>query len=427
MSIKLTLTKNGLKAKSWNGEKKGKHRFKKKADGSCSVVLRDTGLEVFSAKSIEAAEEMFWETEDISGRSIIGFLKDDIKVDEGVTLYDVYELINSDDSLKAFVDANYKNHELYKHQGKGETILLSKKISYDSKEAKLSQLIPIKYDINSPIVLDDDMQLSATDKTLDKIYSNNWNLFEILFCLFNSEEERNYTELKKDFLYDAAGTQIYNPFEHLMDYCELDSVALLDLFQFVGRNEDIKEFIARYSSCSHIDDFHKAINNTPKKKRSDLWRLEISHGSIDADDGYIGVNGCDFSGIGEATKEDLKYHEENKTKPPDSQCYAIELTPVENMAHLPIKLDDAFKIYDGCKAPYFKYNFIVDSHKRFTLLDILDAVYWEISFFGGPQDAEGMLKELNERMEDVKNNKENLISFEDMQKELKEDNEFLEE
>jgi hypothetical protein len=54
---------------------------------------------------------------------------------------------------------------------------------------------------------------------------------------------------------------------------------------------------------------------------------------------------------------------------------------------------------------------------NFNLLSILDAVYWDISFYGGPQEAEEFKEELCRRVDEIKSGEAKLIPFEDIKKE----------
>lgn len=114
-----------------------------------------------------------------------------------------------------------------------------------------------------------------------------------------------------------------------------------------------------------------------------------------------------------------KYHEDPKNNPePLSERYAIEFTPVNELADKPIKVDTTYEIVENLhEAPWRKTLF--KSTKPMYLLDVIWAILWEISFCGSPAARDEQVAELNRRIEDIKAHPENLIPAEKVFEDLK--------
>lgn len=198
---------------------------------------------------------------------------------------------------------------------------------------------------------------------------------------------------------------------HLRDACEIEEgVTLLDIFRTVSQYKMLRLFVAQYSWCKAIDDFH-AQAEEPNYDEADedpdekMDALEIYWATdYGTDEGKPYMN-CDpaFHGIGKARG---KYAED---APPDFQMrWSVSMSPMYSIAHLPVVLNPHVELYDYeplKKKPLAKGESIkpfFTATKVFTLQDVLDAIYWEISFHGSPQGKSEFKDELNARMEDIK-------------------------
>jgi len=172
----------------------------------------------------------------------------------------------------------------------------------------------------------------------------------------------------------------------LRSACEIeDGVTLGDIFKFVESSELLTRFIGAYSWCGAIDEFHHdaKLPGSPSAPDDDpLEHLEISrYGEINvwhASEGSDFSTSAHFSGIAKS-----------------GQNYSVSYTPVQNLVHLPVKLNKKFTI---------KRNFeetIFEGETYFTLLDILDTIYDDISFMGGPKDNVAFLEEMHATIADI--------------------------
>lgn len=199
---------------------------------------------------------------------------------------------------------------------------------------------------------------------------------------------------------------------HLRDACEIEEgVTLLDIFRTVSQYKMLRLFISQYSWCKAIDEFHAQAeepdysDRDPDEKMDALevyWATDYN--TAPGDEGHY-MN-CDpaFHGIG---KPRGKYAE-GMDPEKDVMRWSISASPMYEIADLPVKLNTKVELYDYellrkkplAKGEVFKPFFTAT--KYFTLQDVLDAIYWEISFHGSPQSKIEFKEELNARMDDIK-------------------------
>lgn len=177
--------------------------------------------------------------------------------------------------------------------------------------------------------------------------------------------------------------------ECLRESCTIDDgVTLNDIFNAVEADPPLKEFIAQYSWCP-VDEFHAEVSKLAADK-SDLHCINISaYFEFDQHEGRVTI---DCGGEGEP--------DEHGTK-----SYAIGFTPVSEIAHLPIRLSPEIEIRKDHevigRAPY-----------AYSLLEVLDAIYFEISFYGGPESRDSKAAELRETMRKIESGEVKLVPFE---------------
>jgi hypothetical protein len=160
---------------------------------------------------------------------------------------------------------------------------------------------------------------------------------------------------------------------------ELD-VTLADIFNAVEADGLLKEFLALYSWCD-IDAFH-AEAGTLAEGPPNLPGLECIEVSkyLEIDESQAREY-VDIVGIGEPWGQ-------------GSRIYGIDLTPVNELAHLPVRLKPLVEVRQDGKA-------IVQAPASFTLLDVLGEIYWEISFHGSPVERDTRMADLRAAVDDV--------------------------
>jgi hypothetical protein len=102
----------------------------------------------------------------------------------------------------------------------------------------------------------------------------------------------------------------------------------------------------------------------------------------------------------------------------DGRIYwSVSCVPMWEIAHLPIKLKKEVKIYENFK------DVVLEGEYSFSLLEVLDAIYDDISFYGSPEQSKQFIEKLNAETEKIKNGEVPLIPYEQVRKELGLENE----
>jgi hypothetical protein len=125
----------------------------------------------------------------------------------------------------------------------------------------------------------------------------------------------------------------------------------------------------------------------------------------------------DVYGVGEIWKDHQpggQWYEKGKDV---SRCntYAIELTPLYELRHLPIKIDPTMRI--ACSDDPEKTPLEIPA-PRVTLLQLLYALFWEFSFFGTPTQRDAQTAELEETMRQIESGEARMIPWEEVKGEL---------
>jgi hypothetical protein len=179
-------------------------------------------------------------------------------------------------------------------------------------------------------------------------------------------------------------------FARLNETCEIaDDTTLLDIFHAVDHYELLKLFISQFSWCLSIEEFHKAAEEpfipplTDENWQDDLEYMEV-YRTFDLHAKYVN-NHCGFHAVG-------KFNEEENSR----EHYSTSASPINEYCNIPVRLNNAVTIFKG-----YKREVIWQGQYNYTVLDVLDAIYDDISFYGGPEDNKAFLEDMKGRMEGV--------------------------
>jgi len=200
---------------------------------------------------------------------------------------------------------------------------------------------------------------------------------------------------------------------HLRKNCEIaPGTTLGQIFSVVDKYKFLKKVISQYSWCHAIDEFHIQALELIQKDEDDnekmthleiYWHVEneiytenIKHPGglrerIKTADFEIQPS---FHGIGPC-KEGQDYRGNGL------EHYSVSYSPMYDLADLPVVLKRDFDVYTPWSSEK-KPEKILSSKREFTLLQVLDAIYWDISFNGGPTDNKAFIEEMNKRVEEIK-------------------------
>jgi len=179
-----------------------------------------------------------------------------------------------------------------------------------------------------------------------------------------------------------------------------DEVTLGEIFAAVEKEEGLKSFIAMYSWCQSIDSFHAHA----RLPRPDAGESEVPLVKI-----VVSAYGEVFDHRGESdfmVATDLTGYDEKGDR------WSISYSPMQQIAHLPVSIDEKFVTRRNYKEDVFV------STRTFSVLEFLDAIYWDISFHGGPEDNEKFLLDMQQQVKDIREGNVELVPLEDVFRDL---------
>jgi hypothetical protein len=162
-------------------------------------------------------------------------------------------------------------------------------------------------------------------------------------------------------------------------------VTLGDILRAVEQDPDLARFLEDWSWCN-VDAFHSEARK-PAIEVSDLSYIEIAK-YFEYDDREA-QEIIQVSGVGEPDAHGVRH------------C-GLDFTPVNQLVHLPVRLRPDMEIHKDCKK-------LDEAPCTFTLLDVLGEIYFEISFYGSPEDRERKGAGLRESMRELEEGRATLI------------------
>jgi hypothetical protein len=197
---------------------------------------------------------------------------------------------------------------------------------------------------------------------------------------------------------------------------------LRDIFRVVASYKLLKAVVAQYSWCRAIDEFHAQAEEPMRSAEFDgvtLVRLVIQRIMHCYDDRPKGKppttyfdSYVDFSGVGVVRDPEASRRSRGE-EPPESgelKC-SVSCTPMYDLADLPVVLVPGTRILDmrstdGVLVP-------IEFETDFSLLEVLDAIYDDISFHGGPSENAAFLEEIQETVQRIKDGEEPLVNWDE--------------
>lgn len=187
---------------------------------------------------------------------------------------------------------------------------------------------------------------------------------------------------------------------HLRTPCYItEGTTLRDLFRMAGSYKHLLFFLKRYSWCRPIHQFRVQIEEPIRSNDADpldflevCQRVEFSKigGGEGIPPALLFSRSIRFHGIGRAGRNS-KYKEifGETTDPDQMMPYSIAYAPLYDLADLTIRLNPELNpLSSMTKCP-------VPTITEFTLLEMLDAIFWELGFNGGPERKAALLDEMN--------------------------------
>ena len=168
-----------------------------------------------------------------------------------------------------------------------------------------------------------------------------------------------------------------------------EGVTLGDIITFTARDEMLRLIVGAYSGCN-VGNIYDELKQGVKPLDHDqevkyctvAMEVELTNGSKHTPGKKMDV-GLEFYG-----------------RSGGETSWALDLAPLTEIAALPFRLEANASIH---YLDEDKHR--VDKDFRYipTLLELLDAIFFDLSFFGSPEEREAVASTLNERIQSIKN------------------------
>jgi len=225
----------------------------------------------------------------------------------------------------------------------------------------------------------------------------------------------SYIEITKNGIWahewDADGSEYISakciqPLNGLGFPCELqEGLTVCDLFKAVQEHSLLTDLISRYSQCQAIDQFHEEIS---KSKETDVFAA-VGHAEIYR---VSQIHDNEFGSWVDWHFVDIKAKCENCGRedwPDHGHFVSLSYTPLNEIAHLELKLNKNYIIRNMDKD-----EVIFKGTTEFTLLEVLHAIYYDISFHGGPKNRDVFVKKLHEDVKKIRSGEMKTLSADEV-------------
>jgi len=236
----------------------------------------------------------------------------------------------------------------------------------------------------------------------DGFYSQRWN-----------SETKSYDDEKK-----LDDIEMCRSLRESVEEIEED-VTLGDIIRVVAESETLKLFISCYNR-SPLDKLHDFMLNVPieENAKDEDWKaldnveyIELYwHGDIyGRRDSYIslypGSHGIGKVGTGSGEVD-------KGARADGRERYAMGFTPANELAQLPVKMNSETNLYllgdkIECEDMTIGDRAIIKTTNCFSLLEVLDALYEELTFYGEPE-SQYRSQYIKDIKQDLKDTMENL-------------------
>lgn len=214
---------------------------------------------------------------------------------------------------------------------------------------------------------------------------------------------------KGGILFNQESKEIeYTTAARLFESCSLDKdITLKDIFTLIEKEIDIYKIVLN----NWIDEYIEESKKPTKEIEKDIEYLELHWGieeyTYEKNTELCNADFPDFRGKGFIAKNDEYEDGRLYLKKGNRTHYAIEFSPVNELMHLPVKLNNKLYIQ---KSNYDTktYNKSIEMERTFTLGQILHGIVFELSFTGSPKDRDDKKEDILKTVDEIKNNKETL-------------------
>lgn len=186
---------------------------------------------------------------------------------------------------------------------------------------------------------------------------------------------------------------------YLMDTVALDQdLRLRDLFELLKSNELLRKVFARESSEELLKEVatSEAVAYSPDYVPDGIEYLELYQmWYIDSDTREVtGSRELCFHGVGHVLREDSVEDTFVHFKAGSRRYYGVEMRHVSTLLNIPVRFDKNVSFFENDNETYTSKKLESMVMAEPTLGEVLQGILSELSYFGGPAEAEELVSEL---------------------------------
>jgi hypothetical protein len=185
--------------------------------------------------------------------------------------------------------------------------------------------------------------------------------------------------------------------DHLRDAVTLveDGVTLGDILTFVAKDEFLPFFIGSYSGCNVLDIYHEIEDGVKPLVAED----EVKYCTVAM---QVEVWPVSKAGSHKEINITLDFHGRGN----DERQYGLDLSPLAEIAALPFRLES-----NASLQRFNKDSDEMDADLEFTpnLLEVLDAIFFDLSFHGSSAEKAERLDGLQQQLQSIKDGTATLV------------------
>lgn len=202
-----------------------------------------------------------------------------------------------------------------------------------------------------------------------------------------------------------------NPIQHITEPCMLeDGVTLKDLFLVINNQKELFQLIIGNWVEEYVD---YGLSNEGKPDKGydpeDFEYLELYFSIyVELNETY-GHTRPSFHGVGYELKEDYNngmYYRKGERIP-----WGLMGSDLLSFINKPLKLSDEMTVYNDDHQDMSKFGEVIDKfpNPTYTLLNIVEGVFWELSFLGGLKETEEFIAETKRISDSILDNPEQFL------------------
>jgi hypothetical protein len=164
--------------------------------------------------------------------------------------------------------------------------------------------------------------------------------------------------------------------------CEIDSgVTFGNIMSWVNKHPEIADFFSKYSWASSLNEY---IKETAVKKNATIPKITKC-------EVYRDLSITEFSKRDVMTETCIAFHAIDSS----GISYSLSLMHLGELKNIPVVINNDFNIMKLTMKPYSATEIVHKTSLPITLFEFLDAIFWEISWYGNRTNKDKVMESFN--------------------------------